>query len=412
VEGKKLDHRTDLYSLGVTYYQLLSGTLPFLGESPMEIAIKRTKEDPRPLENAFPGADARSCSIVMKLLRAEAGQRYQSATDLIRDLDAILTGPKPIPSKGPESTRKVDMVTVAKTKRRIQGLIHWDLITTAILLAFLSGGLASRGGAFIERWTAQDSDKALRVGLLVGALLAGAASFLVYRREISSIPRKLVIGLMLGLTLMLALQAGAWIDRNDGTGPLATVVNTLRGFFSQALDPMNRLAFGLAFLAVAAQVSFEREPGSGRVFLTRALMALGFVLFYAFGIGNLGVDQPIRQFMVMPELAIPLATATGLACFFGALLVTGYNFEARAKTFGVILTAAAAAGLFAFAVLIAQTGRSDSWTVLLREPFSDLGRSFRSSGALLAGVLLLANLERAVVFGGTRRQDRPIRKKI
>ena len=69
VEGKKLDHRTDLYSLGVTYYQLLSGTLPFLGESPMEIAIKRTKEEPRPLENAFPGADPRSCSIVKKLLR-------------------------------------------------------------------------------------------------------------------------------------------------------------------------------------------------------------------------------------------------------------------------------------------------------------------------------------------------------
>src|SRR5689334_11021603 len=137
VEGKKLDHRTDLYSLGVTYYQLLSGTLPFLGESPMEIAIKRTKEDPRPLENAFPGADARSCSIVMKLLRVEAGQRYQSATDLIRDLDAILQGPKTVPSKGPDTTKKVDVFSAAKTKRRIQTLIHWDLITTAIVLAFI-----------------------------------------------------------------------------------------------------------------------------------------------------------------------------------------------------------------------------------------------------------------------------------
>jgi hypothetical protein len=377
----------------------------------MEIAIKRTKEDPRPLENAFPAADARSCAIVMKLLRVEAGQRYQSATDLIRDLDAILQGPKPMPAKGPESTKKVDFMTVAKAKKKIQALIHWDLITTAILLAFLSGGLASRGGVLIERWTAQDADKVIRVGLLLGALLAAAASFLVYRKEITSIPRKLVMGLMLGLTIAGALQAGAWIDRNDGTGPLATVVNTLRGFFSEAFDPVNRLAFGLSALAVAVQVSFEREPGSHRVILTRALMSAGYVLLYAFGIGSMGVDQPIRQFMVMPELAIPLATATALACFFGALLVTGYNFEARAKSFGALLALAGAAGLFAFAVLIAQTGRSDSWTLLLREPFSDLGREFRNSGSLIAVVLLLANLERAVVFAAVRRQDRPIRKK-
>src|SRR6185436_12616462 len=123
VEGKKLDHRTDLYSMGVTYYQLLSGTLPFLGESPMEIAIKRTKEEPRPLENAFTSADSRSCSIVKKLLHAEPGQRYQTATDLIRDLDAILTGPKPTSVRAPETTKKVDSVAMAaKTKRRIRSV--------------------------------------------------------------------------------------------------------------------------------------------------------------------------------------------------------------------------------------------------------------------------------------------------
>jgi serine/threonine-protein kinase len=155
VEGKKLDHRTDLYSLGVTYYQLLSGTLPFLGESPMEIAIKRTKEEPRPLENAMPGADSRACAIVKKLLRPEAGQRYQSATDLIRDLDAILQGPKTAPTKSPETTRKAEnVVAQARSKRRVRMLIHWDLLATAVALAFLSGGLAPRGSAFLERWAA------------------------------------------------------------------------------------------------------------------------------------------------------------------------------------------------------------------------------------------------------------------
>jgi hypothetical protein len=412
VEGKKLDHRTDLYSLGVTYYQLLSGTLPFLGESPMEIAIKRTKEDPRPLENAFPGADSRSCAIVKKLLRAESGQRYQSATDLIKDLDAILQGPKPATTKTPISTKKVDLVSVAKAKRKVLTLIHWDLITTAVLLAFLSGGLASRGGSLIERWGVGDSDQKLRIGLLVGAVLGGVAAILVYRRELPSIPRKVVIGVLVGLMLLVALQAGVWIDRNDGAGPLATVVNTIRAFLHSAFQPVNRLAFGLVALLAAIQVSFEREPGSHRVIATRVLMAVGFALIYAFGIGARGFDQPVRQFMLMPELAIPLATATALACFFGALLVTGYNFEIRAKSFGTVLAIGGALGLFASAVLIPQVQRQEAWNVLLGEPMSDLGRPFRSSGALLAVVLLLADVTRAVAFAGIRRQDRPIRRKI
>jgi hypothetical protein len=413
VEGKKLDHRTDLYSLGVTYYQLLSGTLPFLGESPMEIAIKRTKEDPRPLENAFPGADSRSCLIVMKLLQTEPGQRYQSATDLIRDLDAILQGPKPPVTRGPDTTKKVENVlAAAKSKRRIRMLIHWDLMTTAILFAFLSGGLASRGGVFLERWIVKASDLALRIGLLLGAAVAGVGAILVYRREFPSVARKVVLGVLVALMLVGAVVAGAWIDRNDGSGALTTLVNTLRTFASTAVDPVNRLAFGLVALFAAVQLSFEREPGSHRVIFSRFLMVGGFALIYAFGIGRMAFDEPFRQFMVMPEMSIPLATATSLSCFFGALLVTGYNFESQAKAFGTALAIASAAGLFAFAVLIPQAGRPDAWTALLMEPVSELWRPFRGSGSLLAGVLLLALIERAVVFAGMRRQERSYRKRF
>jgi predicted Ser/Thr protein kinase len=413
VEGRKLDHRTDLYSLGVTYYQLLSGTLPFLGESPMEIAIKRTKEDPRPLENSFSGADPRSCAIVMKLLQTEPGQRYQSATDLIRDLDAILQGPKNAPVRSPETTKKVaNVLATAKSKRRIRTLVHWDLMITAILLAFLSGGLASRGGSFLERWIVQDADLVKRILLAAGAALAGAGAILIYRREFPSMGRKVVLVLLVALMLVCSAAAGAWIDRYEGSGTAATLMNTIRALSGAVFAPVNLLALGVVALFAAVTVSFEREPGSYRVILTRLLMVAGFPLIFAFGIGSKGFDTPFRQFMLMPELSIPLATATALACFFGALLVTGYNFETQAKIFGTALTAAGATGLFAFAVLVSQASRPEPWTALMAEPLSDLSRPFRASGTLLGGVLLLAVVERAVVFAGMRGQERAFRKRF
>jgi hypothetical protein len=412
VEGKKLDHRTDLYSLGVTYYQLLSGALPFLGESPMEIAIKRTKEDPRPLENALPGADPRSCAIVKKLLNVEAGQRYQSATDLIRDLDAILTGPRPAPVKASETTKKVENVLAqAKSKRRIRMLIHWDLMATAVALAFLSGGLASRGGDFLERWAGHDAELTKRVGLLIGSAIAGGLAILVYRREFSSLSRKLVLVLLVAVMILGGLLAGAWIDRSDGSTAGATIGNTTRALTVVAFAPVNRFVLGLVAIFAAIQLSWEREPGSTRVYLARLLMLIGFPLIYSFGTAGVGLVAPLRQFMAFPELAIPLVTATILSCFFGMLLVTGYNFEERAKGFGAALAVGGAAGLFAFAVLLSQPSR-EPWSAVLAGPFVGIARPFRDSAAMLGVVLAVAVIERAVVFSGTRLQERSYRKRF
>jgi hypothetical protein len=174
--------------------------------------------------------------------------------------------------------------------------------------------------------------------------------------------------------------------------------------------PVQRLVLGLVALFAGIQISFEREPGSYRVLGSRFLMLLGFPLLYSFGIGGMGLDAPLRQFMVFPELAIPLATATLLAIFFGVLLVTGYSFEARAKIFGTVLAAVGAAGLYAFAALVSQPTR-EPWTVLLAEPFAGLGRPFRDTGALLGLVFALAVVERGVVFSGMRLQERSFRRR-
>ena len=285
-------------------------------------------------------------------------------------------------------------------------------MATAIALAFLSGGLASRGGQFLERWASHDADLAKRIVLLAISAVAGIGAILVYRREFAAIPRKILLVVLVALMILGGLTAGAWIDRFEGSTPAVTLGNTARALTASLFAPVQRLVLGIVALFAAVQFSFEREPGSYRVIGTRLLMLVGFPLIYAFGIGTMGLDAPLRQFLALPELSIPLVTATLLAIFFGVLMVTGYNFESQAKWFGTALLLGGAAGLYSFAVLVSQPEAREPWTALLAQPLASLGRPFRDSGALLGLVLVLAVVERAVVFAGMRLQERSYRKRF
>jgi hypothetical protein len=189
------------------------------------------------------------------------------------------------------------------------------------------------------------------------------------------------------------------------------MAGSVRELFSTVTKPLTLLALGAVALVAAMQLSFEREPGNHRVVISRLLMLAGFATFYAFGVTMAGFDKPFRNLMVSPELAIPLATGSGLACFFGALMVTGYNFETPAKAVGSALAVAGALGLYAFAVLISQATRQERWTALLKAPFSSESNRFHDAGMLLALALLLASILRATVFAGLRRQDKTFRRK-
>ena len=58
--GTDVDQRSDLYSLGIVLYELLTGTLPFNGDTPVEIAMKHLSTTPEPPSAAAPGHPARS----------------------------------------------------------------------------------------------------------------------------------------------------------------------------------------------------------------------------------------------------------------------------------------------------------------------------------------------------------------
>ncbi len=89
VEGKTIDHRSDLYSLGVTCYHMFAGVPPFRGETPLTVAVQHLKAQAERLENIRPDLPTALCRIVHKMLEKDPAHRYNSARELMRDLREV-----------------------------------------------------------------------------------------------------------------------------------------------------------------------------------------------------------------------------------------------------------------------------------------------------------------------------------
>jgi predicted ATPase/serine phosphatase RsbU (regulator of sigma subunit) len=85
--NRSLDRRTDLYSLGVSFYQLLTGRLPFDASDPLELVHSHIARAPRPLHELSPEVPELVSAIVLKLMAKAAEDRYQSASGLKADLE-------------------------------------------------------------------------------------------------------------------------------------------------------------------------------------------------------------------------------------------------------------------------------------------------------------------------------------
>ncbi len=87
--GLGMDHRSDLYSLGVTFYHLLAGEPPFRADSALALAMKHVSDRPVDLAVHRPDLPADLVKLVMKLIQKAPADRYQSAGEMLRDLSKI-----------------------------------------------------------------------------------------------------------------------------------------------------------------------------------------------------------------------------------------------------------------------------------------------------------------------------------
>ncbi len=88
--GELPDARSDLYSLGIVMYEMLTGRKPYEGDSIGEIAIQHMNTDPVPPHELVPDVPAELERITLKAMQADIGMRYQSSNELLDDLEAFV----------------------------------------------------------------------------------------------------------------------------------------------------------------------------------------------------------------------------------------------------------------------------------------------------------------------------------
>jgi tRNA A-37 threonylcarbamoyl transferase component Bud32 len=161
VEGKELDHRSDLYSFGVTCYHMLAGTPPYRGETAMAIAVQHCTGKPTPLSVHRSDLPPQLIRIVEKLMSRNPDDRYQTAREFLRDLARVKA-----PSGGKEPSLGLDSdETNAEALTATASLSGWR--NPAAMLARVPAAMTHFVDGVRER-------PMILLGTIVVALAAGA----------------------------------------------------------------------------------------------------------------------------------------------------------------------------------------------------------------------------------------------
>lgn len=164
-QGKQVDPRSDLYSLGVVLFEMVTGQTPFAGESPVAIAYKHVQETPPRPSVLNPEITPEFESIIARLLAKNPEQRYDTAEDFRDDLSRYRQGQPLVPAfatngDGATQAMQIDSTRVEPASRAV-------IDTTRAVPASVASGRADP----VEEYYEQPSRTGVFLVMLLGLLV-------------------------------------------------------------------------------------------------------------------------------------------------------------------------------------------------------------------------------------------------
>ena len=157
IEGRPVDVRSDLYSLGVTCYHLLTGAPPHTGDTALAIAVQHLHTPPRPLENVREDVPSGLARIIHRLMSKKPEQRYAGPQELLAELRKLATeAAEQGWADGPDDWSLAEWIASTRNDSRTAGQLT-DLMQQSAQL------------------DAKSTGRIWRIAAVVAALAAGAA---------------------------------------------------------------------------------------------------------------------------------------------------------------------------------------------------------------------------------------------
>jgi tetratricopeptide (TPR) repeat protein len=136
---KHIDHRADIYAVGVVAYELLVGRPPFVGTESQQVLAAHMTETPAPVTDHHPAVPPALATLVMRCLAKRPQDRWQTAEELLEQLEAFAT-----PSRGVTLAGNIPLRGIARARRRP---LMWAAVGAAVIAIGALGAWALfRGG--------------------------------------------------------------------------------------------------------------------------------------------------------------------------------------------------------------------------------------------------------------------------